>query len=84
MSRQQRVKASMARSKATREKPFPKIAPDRQGLFRAKAQKAGMSTYAYATKVKKDLVGKTDGDPKKLELLRQAVYALNFGFKKRK
>jgi len=54
----------------------------REGVFKKKAEKQGMSTKAYANKVIRDLKGNTKNETQK-RLLKQAVYAKNLiGFKK--
>ena len=45
------------------------------GAFTKKAEKAGMSVKEYATKTIKELKGNTNKDPKKVKLLRQALFA---------
>ena len=47
-----------------------------EGKFSAKAEKAGMTTLAYANKVIKELKGKTHTATQK-KLLAQAVFAKN-------
>ena len=49
----------------------------KEGAFTKKAKAKGMSVQSYATKVIKDLKGKTNGDKAKVKLLRQAVFAKN-------
>ena len=49
----------------------------KEGAFTAKAKKAGKSVQAYATEVINKYKGKTDGDKRKVKLLRQAVFAKN-------
>ena len=49
----------------------------KEGAFSREAKKKGMSVQAYATKVIKDLKGKTNGDKAKLKLLKRAVFAKN-------
>jgi len=54
----------------------------REGVFKKKAEKHGMSTKAYANKVIRDLKGNTKNETQK-RLLKQAVYAKTLiGFKK--
>jgi len=51
------------------------INPKDKGDFRRAAERHHMSTKAFATKVIRELKGKSHGDPAKLKLLRQAVLA---------
>tara|TARA_R110000765_G_scaffold409732_1_gene508138 strand:- start:129 stop:332 length:204 start_codon:yes stop_codon:yes gene_type:complete len=54
-----------------------KVKAKTEGLFAKEAKKNKMSTKAYATKVIKELKGKTDGDKNKLKKLRRAIFAQN-------
>jgi len=53
------------------------VNPKKEGLFAKEAKKNKMTTKAYATKVIKELKGKTDGDKNKLKKLRRAIFAQN-------
>tara|TARA_R110002074_G_scaffold339232_1_gene509757 strand:+ start:510 stop:716 length:207 start_codon:yes stop_codon:yes gene_type:complete len=54
-----------------------KVKAKNEGLFAKEAKKNNMGTEAYATKVIKELKGKTNGDKNKVRKLRRAVFAKN-------
>ena len=60
-----------------KQKKLITIKPSKEGSFTRKAKAHNMTVQAYATKVIKDLKGKTNGSKVKLTLLRQATFARN-------